>query len=147
MIILLQKLIQISSENNGVTGYEKEVHRFYQDWLKEHGIPAEWIELETIPGFDQHPVRLLEYDMRNRPLVIARMQEKCLGKKTFAARACRYGSGQKIIPISNDENCKNRYVSSTWRITIGKVYPRILVKMHHYYQNDVMASGYLCSGK
>lgn len=81
MIALLQKLIQIPSENNGVTGYEKQIQRFYHDWLKEHGIPAEWIEPETILGFDQHPARLLKHDIRNRPLVIARMQGKRLGKK------------------------------------------------------------------
>ena len=35
---LLQDLIRIPSENNGVTGYENEVQQFYCRWLKDHGI-------------------------------------------------------------------------------------------------------------
>lgn len=70
---LLQDLIRIPSENNGVTGYENEVQVFYHRWLQGHGIHAELIYPEEIPAFENHPCRLREHDMRNRPLVFARL--------------------------------------------------------------------------
>ena len=80
MLELLQALIQIPSENNGVTGYEKEIQLFYRNWLENHAIMTEWIEPETIPGFDRHPARLRENNMHNRPVVVARMKGCLPGK-------------------------------------------------------------------
>ena len=60
---LLQQLIRIPSENNGVTGYENDVQCFYAQWLKDHGIDARLIYPENMPGFDQLPGRLLEHCM------------------------------------------------------------------------------------
>lgn len=77
---LLQELIRIPSENNGVTGYENEVQVFYHRWLLEHGIDAKLIYPEDIPNFDNHPCRLREHDMRNRPIVFARLNGNRPGK-------------------------------------------------------------------
>lgn len=85
---LLQQLIRIPSENNGVTGYENDVQVFYADWLKQHGIEAQLIYPENIPGFDQLPGRLLEHSMRNRPIVIASLKGNRPGiKRLFLAHA------------------------------------------------------------
>lgn len=85
---LLQQLIRIPSENNGVTGYENEVQKFYADWLVQHGIEAKLIYPENIPGFDQLPGRLLEHNMTNRPTVIASLKGNRPGiKRLFLAHA------------------------------------------------------------
>ena len=85
---LLQQLIRIPSENNGVTGYENDVQVFYADWLTQHGIEAQLIYPENIPGFDQLPGRLLEHSMRNRPIVIASLKGNRPGiKRLFLAHA------------------------------------------------------------
>lgn len=81
LISLLQDLIRIPSENNGVTGYENDVQLFYHGWLKRHGINAELIYPETMPGFDTMPGRLPEHEMRNRPLVLASLKGSRPGKR------------------------------------------------------------------
>ena len=57
---LLQDLIRIPSENNGVTGYENDVQQFFFSWLKNHDLDAKLTYTEDIPGFDDFPGRLLE---------------------------------------------------------------------------------------
>ncbi len=81
LISLLQDLIRIPSENNGVTGYENDVQRFYLDWLKRHDVDAQIIYPEEIKGFDDLPGRLREHNMRNRPLVIASLKGNRPGKR------------------------------------------------------------------
>ena len=81
LISLLQDLIRIPSENNGVTGYENDVQLFYHGWLKRHGVNAELIYPETMPGFDTMPGRLPEHEMRNRPLVLASLKGSRPGKR------------------------------------------------------------------
>ena len=78
---LLQDLIRIPSENNGVTGYENEVQQFYCRWLKDHDIDGRLIYPEDLPGFDAHPGRLIEHSMHNRPLVIATVKGNRPGKR------------------------------------------------------------------
>ena len=80
MVSLLQQLIRIPSENNGVTGYEYTVQHFYFNWLRDHGISAELIDPETIPGFDQNPGRLKEHSIHMRPSVIAGLEGNRPGK-------------------------------------------------------------------
>ena len=78
---LLQDLIRIPSENNGVTGYENEVQLFFHGWLVRHGIDARLIYPENISGFDDLPGRLREHNMRNRPLVTAVLKGNRPGKR------------------------------------------------------------------
>lgn len=81
LISLLQELIRIPSENNGVTGYENDVQIFFCNWLKCRGINAELIYPENIPGFDTFPGRLYEHNMRNRPLVLVSLKGNRPGKR------------------------------------------------------------------
>ncbi len=77
---LLQNLIRIPSENNGTTGYEEHVQRFYFEYLKAHGINAEFFYPEEIPGFDSHPGRMKEHSMHFRPVVVGRINGNRQGK-------------------------------------------------------------------
>jgi acetylornithine deacetylase/succinyl-diaminopimelate desuccinylase-like protein len=77
---LLQSLIRIPSENNGVTGYENECLTFFYRWLQEHDINAQLIYLDDIPEFDRHPGRLVERNLHNRPCVIAELSGTRPGK-------------------------------------------------------------------
>lgn len=77
---LLQALIRIPSENNGVTGYENDVQQFYYSWLKDHDLDATLTYIEDIPGIDKFPGRLMERNMRNRPIVTARLKGNRPGK-------------------------------------------------------------------
>lgn len=80
IVPLLQELIRIPSENNGITGYENEVQTYYWNWLRNHGIAAELIYPENIPDFDKSIGRLHEHSIRNRPLVVAVLEGKRPGK-------------------------------------------------------------------
>ena len=77
---LLQALIRIPSENNGVTGYENDVQQFYYSWLKDHDLDAVLTYIEDIPGIDKFPGRLMERNMCNRPIVTARLKGNRPGK-------------------------------------------------------------------
>ena len=80
---LLQDLIRIPSENNGVTGYENDVQQYFFSWLKNHDLDAKLTYIEDIPGFDEFPGRLLERNLRNRPIVTARLKGNRPGKTTL----------------------------------------------------------------
>ena len=77
---LLQALIRIPSENNGVTGYENDVQQFFYSWLKDHDLDATLTYIEDIPGIDKFPGRLMERNMCNRPIVTARLKGNRPGK-------------------------------------------------------------------
>ncbi len=81
LVSLLQDLIRIPSENNGVTGYENDVQLFYFDWLKRHGVEARLIYPEDCSWYKEMPGRLREHSMRNRPLVVASLKGKRPGKR------------------------------------------------------------------
>ena len=113
---LLQQLIRIPSENNGVTGYENDVQCFYAQWLKEHGIDARLIYPEDIPGFDQLPGRLLEHCMRNRPVVIANLKGNRPGvKRLFLVHA-------DVVPVGELSGWSDHPFSG--KIVDGKIYGR-----------------------
>ena len=89
---LLQDLIRIPSENNGVTGYENDVQQYFFSWLKNHDLDAKLTYIEDIPGFDEFPGRLLERNLRNRPIVTARLKGNRPGKTTLLlAHADKWG--------------------------------------------------------
>lgn len=77
---LLQELVRIPSENNGITGYEGDVVRYYYDFLRKEGIDAQLVYTEKIPNYDSHPGRLIERSLRNRPLVTAALNGDRPGK-------------------------------------------------------------------
>lgn len=78
---LLQDLIRIPSESNGITGYENDVQQFFYSWLKAHGLEATLTYIEDIPDFDAHPGRRIDHNMRNRPIVTAALKGNRPGKK------------------------------------------------------------------
>lgn len=78
---LLQSLIRIPSEGNGTTGYENDVQLFFHSWLKDHDLDAVLTYVEDIPDFDNHPGRRIDHNMRNRPIVTARLKGNRPGKK------------------------------------------------------------------
>ena len=80
IVELLQELIRIPSENNGVTGYEYAVQKYYYDFLIANGIEAEMIFPDEVPGFAESPGRLKEHLMYMRPAVIASLQGSRPGK-------------------------------------------------------------------
>ncbi|MBE6356298.1 MAG: M20 family metallopeptidase [Lentisphaerae bacterium] len=80
IVELLQELIRIPSENNGVTGYEYAVQKYYYDFLRNNGIDAEMIFPDEIPGFAESPGRLKEHLMYMRPAVIASLTGNRPGK-------------------------------------------------------------------
>ncbi len=77
---LLSRLIQIPSENNGITGYEEQVLQFYHSYLASRGIPAQIYYPEEIPGFADSPECLKEHSLHRRPAVVAQIVGKRPGK-------------------------------------------------------------------
>lgn len=113
---LLQELIRIPSENNGVTGYENDVQCYYAQWLNEHGIDAKLIYPENIPGFDQVPGRLIEHCMRNRPVVIANLKGNRPGTKwLFLAHA-------DVVPVGDLSGWSDHPFSG--KVKDGRIYGR-----------------------
>ena len=53
---LLQALIRIPSENNGVTGYENDVQQFFYSWLKDHDLMRSSPILRIFPVLKNSPV-------------------------------------------------------------------------------------------
>jgi acetylornithine deacetylase/succinyl-diaminopimelate desuccinylase-like protein len=74
IVSLLQNLVRIPSENHPPEGDERAVQEFYQRWLQDKGIDAKLIYPSEIPAFENHPARLREHDMGNRPNVIAEIR-------------------------------------------------------------------------
>ncbi|MHC4122269.1 MAG: M20/M25/M40 family metallo-hydrolase [Planctomycetota bacterium] len=77
---LLQQLIKIPSINRPPTGDEKEVQQFYYNYLKSTGLKTEIFEPKDVPQFQEHPGRLKEHDMKNRPNVVGTLKGKGSGK-------------------------------------------------------------------
>lgn len=77
---LLQELVRIPSENFPPTGNEKQVQEFYHTWLRRYGIESSLYYPDDIPGFAKHPARLAEYDMHNRPNVVAHFTGSGIGR-------------------------------------------------------------------
>lgn len=67
---LLQDLVRIPSVNHPPTGDEKEVQEFYFRHLESMGLECEIFEPNDVPAFKEHPGRLKEHDMTNRPDVV-----------------------------------------------------------------------------
>lgn len=79
-ISLLQKLIRIPSVNHPPTGDEKEIQEFYFNYLGSLGLEAEIFEPLDVPGFKEHPGRLKDHDMNDRPNVVGKLKGKGTGK-------------------------------------------------------------------
>jgi len=73
-IRLLQDLIRIPSVNQPPNGDEKAVQEFYSTWLNRHEINSSVIFPDRIIDFINHPARLLEHSMYERPIVIASLK-------------------------------------------------------------------------
>ena len=116
LIPLLQDLIRIPSENNGVTGYENDVQRFFCDWLKRHGVDGRLIYPETLPGFDELPGRLREHDMRNRPLVLASLTGARPGKRRLLL------AHADTVPVGNLSDWSGSPFSG--KLENGRIYGR-----------------------
>lgn len=69
-VLFLQKLVRIPSVNHPPTGDEKAVQEFYADRLRSIGMKVDVFEADDVPGFAQHPARLADHDMRNRPNIL-----------------------------------------------------------------------------
>jgi len=67
---LLQRLVRIPSVNHPPTGDEKEVQQFYYEYLKGLGLETEIFEADDVTAFAEHPGRLMEHDMKGRPVVV-----------------------------------------------------------------------------
>lgn len=113
---LLQDLVRIPSENNGITGYEGEVVRCYYDFLRKEGIDAQLVYTEEIPHYDSHPGRLIEHSLRNRPLVTAALKGDRPGKTLLLL------AHADTVPVGNLSDWEDSPFSGT--VKDGFVYGR-----------------------
>jgi acetylornithine deacetylase len=84
-IKLLQDLIRIPSENHPPIGDEKQVQEFYFDYLKSIGLESKLFEVDNVPGFKEHPGRLKDHDMKDRPNVVGISKGNGKGKSIILA--------------------------------------------------------------
>ena len=63
---ILSSLIKIDSQSNGIDGKEKEIAFYIADFLKEMGIEPDVYCPLDIPGFDSHPDRWEEHNLKGR---------------------------------------------------------------------------------
>ena len=70
VVALLQQLVRIPSVNHPPTGDEMAVQQFYLKRLSQLGLETELFEPMQVPAFLDHPGRLKDHDMTNRPDVV-----------------------------------------------------------------------------
>jgi acetylornithine deacetylase len=69
-IRLLQDLVRIPSVNHPPSGDEARVQAFYADVLRSIGLATDIFDFSEMPEFLNHPGRLADHDMANRPDVV-----------------------------------------------------------------------------
>jgi len=70
IVALLQRLIRIPSVNHPPTGDEKAIQEFYCQHLRTMGLVTQIFEADELPEFADHPGRLREHCMKDRPDVV-----------------------------------------------------------------------------
>ena len=95
---ILSSLVKIDSQANGIDGKEKEIAFFIADFLKETGIEPDVYSPLDIPGFDSHPDRWAEHNLKDRYNVSAVIPGKDHSRRIMLA------GHNDTVGIGNIEN-------------------------------------------